>query len=173
MRQIAHERDRAAFAALFEHFAPRVKAFLMRSGLPETVSEEVAQETMLTVWRKAESFNPTRGAVSVWIFTIARNKRIDRLRNERGGAQIPFDPGDEMADCESSEELAIAAERDEQVRSALDGLPREQAAIVRLSFFGEKSHAEIAKELGIPLGTVKSRVRLALSRLRALLEHQR
>ena len=127
---------------------------------------------MLTVWRKADRFDPNRAGVSTWIFTIARNKRIDRLRRDRGGATAHFDVSDEAEDCGSSEEFAIAAETAEQVRTAIATLPDNQAEIVRLAFFAEKPHAEIARELGIPLGTVKSRVRLALARLRGLLEGQ-
>jgi RNA polymerase sigma-70 factor, ECF subfamily len=171
LRSIAVDRDRAAFAELFGHFAPRVKGFLMRYGLPDVLSEDLAQETMLTVWRKANRFDPARAGVSTWIFTIARNKRIDRLRRDRGGA-ARFDISDEADNCGSSEELAIAEETAEQVRMAIAALPDNQAQIVRLSFFAEKPHAEIAQELDIPLGTVKSRVRLALARLRGLLESQ-
>jgi RNA polymerase sigma-70 factor, ECF subfamily len=172
LRSIALNGDRAAFAKLFGHFAPRVKGFLMRYGLPEVLSEDLAQETMLTVWRKAGLFDPARAGVSTWIFTIARNKRTDRLRRDRGAATARFDASDEMEDCGSSEEFAIAAETAEQVRTAMAALPDNQAEIVRLSFFAEKPHAEIAQELGIPLGTVKSRARLALARLRDLLEGQ-
>jgi RNA polymerase sigma-70 factor, ECF subfamily len=172
LRSIALDRDRAAFAELFGHFAPRVKGFLMRYGVPDVLSEDLAQETMLTVWRKAERFDPGRAAVSTWIFTIARNKRIDRLRQDRGAATARFDASDETEDCGSSEEFAIAAETVEQVRTAIAALPDNQAQIVRLAFFADKPHAEIARELGLPLGTVKSRVRLALARLRGLLEGQ-
>jgi RNA polymerase sigma-70 factor (ECF subfamily) len=172
LKSIAADRDRAAFADLFGHFAPRVKGFLMRYGLPDGLSEDLAQETMLTVWLKADRFDPARAGVSTWIFTIARNKRIDRLRRDRGSATAPFDASDEIASCGSSEELAIAAETAEQVGAAMAALPDNQAEIVRLSFFAEKPHAEIARELGIPLGTVKSRARLALARLRGLLEDQ-
>jgi RNA polymerase sigma-70 factor, ECF subfamily len=172
LRSIALDKNRTAFAELFGHFAPRVKGFLMRYGVPDGLSEDLAQETMLTVWRKADRFDPARASVSTWIFTIARNKRIDRLRRDRGVATARFDTTDEMEDCGSSEELAIAAETAEQVRTAMAALPDKQAQIVRLSFFAEMPHAEIAQELGIPLGTVKSRVRLALARLRGLLEGQ-
>jgi RNA polymerase sigma-70 factor, ECF subfamily len=172
LERIALDRDRTAFAELFGHFAPRVKGFLMRYGLPDVLSEDLAQETMLTVWRKADRFDSSRAGVATWIFTIARNKRIDRLRRDRGGATARFDVSDEMEDCGSSEEFAIAAETAEQVRAAIATLPDNQAQIVRLSFFAEKPHAEIAQELGIPLGTVKSRARLALARLREMLEGQ-
>jgi RNA polymerase sigma-70 factor (ECF subfamily) len=171
IQAVAMARDRSAFAELFTHFAPRVKSFLMRSGLTDTVAEEVTQETMLAMWRKASYFDPSRAGLSTWIFTIARNQRIDRLR--RGRVQTTnslFDPSDEQDAPLSGEEIAIAAEREQQVRTALGTLSDEQATIVRLSYFSEKPHAEIARELGIPLGTVKSRIRLALNRLRSLLD---
>lgn len=171
IQAVATARDRDAFAELFTHFAPRVKSFLMRSGLTDTVAEEVTQETMLTMWRKASYFDPSRAGLSTWIFTIARNQRIDRLR--RGRVQTTdslFDPSDEQDAPLSGEEIAIVTERERQVRKALGALSNEQATIMRLSYFSEKPHAEIARELGIPLGTVKSRIRLALNRLRTLLD---
>jgi RNA polymerase sigma-70 factor (ECF subfamily) len=171
MQAVAKEHDRSAFAVLFGYFAPRVKAFLMRSGLPDNVAEEVTQETMLTMWRKASYFDPSRAGVSTWIFTIARNQRIDRLRRESVQPMDDrFDPSNERVSPHSAEDIALVAERDEQVHSALDALSKEQATIVQLSFFAEKPHTEIARELGIPLGTVKSRIRLALNRLRSLLD---
>jgi len=171
MRNIAFQQSREAFAELFGHFAPRLKAFLMRYGIPEAQSEDLAQETMIAVWRKADTFDPARAGVSTWIFTIARNKRIDQMRRERSAAP-PLDVSDEGDPSASGEDLALAAERDAHVRAALASLPQEQAAVVRLSFFLEKPHSEIARELGIPLGTVKSRVRLALARLHAALERE-
>jgi RNA polymerase sigma-70 factor (ECF subfamily) len=156
---------------LFNGFAPRLKSFLMRSGLDGAAAEEVTQETMLAVWRKASYFDPQRAGVSTWIFAIARNQRIDHLRRERVRASDADVDLSEMAELASSgEDIAIAAERERHVRFVLDALPNEQAEIVRLSFFAEKPHVEIARELGIPLGTVKSRVRLALARLRNLLD---
>lgn len=172
IQAVAMDRDRGAFAELFTHFAPRVKRYLMLSGLDDLAAEEVAQETMLTMWRKASYFDPTRAGLSTWIFTIARNQRIDRLRRGRG--QMPDinpDPSDEPDMPSSGEDLAIVAERERLVSAALGALSDEQARIVRLSYFSEKPHAEIARELGIPLGTVKSRIRLALNRLRALLDN--
>jgi RNA polymerase sigma-70 factor (ECF subfamily) len=171
MRAVATDKDRNAFTALFNHFAPRVKALLMRMGMNDVLAEEVTQETMLAMWRKASYFDPGRAGVSTWIFTIARNQRIDRLRRERvRSTGDGFDPSDEPEPSCSGEDIAITAEREEQLRRALGELTKDQATIVRLSFLAEKPHAEIARELGIPLGTVKSRVRLALSRLRSLLE---
>jgi RNA polymerase sigma-70 factor (ECF subfamily) len=169
---VAREQDRSAFARLFAYFAPRVKSFLMRSGLAEPAAEEVAQETMIAVWRKASYFDPRRAGASTWVFTIARNRRIDRLRRMRSRtADQLFDPSDEPEGSPSGEDIALTVERDEEVRRALASLPSEQAAIVRLSFFADKPHAEIARDLDIPLGTVKSRIRLAMTRLRGLLDN--
>lgn len=170
---VAREQDRNAFAQLFAHFAPRVKSFLMRSGLADSAAEEVTQEVMIAVWRKASYFDPAKAGASTWVFTIARNQRIDLLRRTRSRTTDQLlDPSDEPETPCSGEDIAIMAEREEGVRKALANLPDEQATIVRLSFFAEKPHAEIARELGIPLGTVKSRVRLALNRLRNLLDSE-
>lgn len=171
MKAVATERDGRAFATLFNYFAPRVKALVMRSGENDELAEEVTQETMLAVWRNASSYDPARAGVSTWIFTIARNRHIDRRRRERvrAGGGV-FDASDEPAAPHSGEDVVMATEREQRLGAALGTLSQEQATIVRLSFFAEKPHAEIARELGIPLGTVKSRARLALNRLRALLD---
>lgn len=170
---IATRADRDAFARLFRHFAPRLKAFLMKGGLSANAAEELAQETMLTVWRKATYYDPARAAASTWIFTIARNLSIDLKRRERYGDTARVEMQDEEVDETSGETILMSQERDARVRAALAKLSEEQATIVRLSFFQEKPHSQIAQELGIPLGTAKSRVRLALSRLRTLLEDLR
>ncbi|WP_306280636.1 sigma-70 family RNA polymerase sigma factor [Mesorhizobium sp. Mes31] len=169
---VAKGRDRAAFAALFGFYAPRLKAFMMRSGMTASAAEDVAQETMLLVWKKASYFDERRAGVSTWIFTIARNVRIDRLRRESRPAAVAraFDPSDEVDGPVSGEAAVMTAEREDRVRSAIALLSSEQAQILRLSFFGDKPQSEIASELGIPLGTVKSRVRLALGRLRLILD---
>ncbi len=167
---IARDRDRQAFARLFQYFAPRIKTFLMRPGLASGVAEDLAQETMLAVWRKAASFDPGRAGVSTWIFTIARNQRIDYLRRTRHLPEDAADPSDNPDGPQSAEATIIEIERDARIREALSQLSAEQAAVVRLSYFNDKPHVEIARELDIPLGTVKSRVRLAMQRLRALLD---
>lgn len=165
---IAQRRDREAFAALFTLYAGRVKAWMMRSGAPAEAAEEIAQETLLTVWRKAALYDPSRATVSAWVFTIARNVRIDRLRKDNRARQhLQFELLE--ADREPPERpdgLLDAAQREARVRTALATLPEEQVRIVRLSFFDGRPHSEIAEHLGIPLGTVKSRLRLAMGRLR-------
>lgn len=166
---MARDGDRQAFAMLFSHFFPRVKAYLLRAGAPAAAAEELAQETMLRVWRKAAAYDPNSGAASTWIFVIARNLRIDRLRGERTPDGVDVDPSDAPDAPLTGEAVAMLNERGERVRKALAALSPEQALIIRLSYFEERPHSEIARALGIPLGTVKSRVRLAIDRLRAQL----
>jgi len=169
IRAIAERRDRAAFAALFVQYAPRLKAYMRRLGAADDAAEEIVQETMLMVWRKAALFDPARAAASTWIFTILRNLRIDMLRRSR-----PLPPelaaAGEAAEAADADDLIDAAQRAARLRAALASLPAEQAEVVRLSFFDGRPHAEIERALGIPLGTVKSRLRLAMARLRRVLE---
>ena len=167
---VAQRADRDAFAAVFRHFAPRVKTMLMRGGALAPAAEELAQETMLIVWRKAAQYDPAKSGASTWIFTIARNLRIDLLRRERHPDTLLPDPSDEPDEPISADRLLAAGERDGRVRAAMATLSAEQAAVVRAAFFLDQPHAEIEKFLGIPLGTVKSRLRLAMAKLRAALE---
>lgn len=166
---IAARADREAFARLFDHFAPRVKSYLLRLGAGPDLAEDLAQETLLSVWRKAGSYDPAKAAASTWIFTIARNLRIDRIRRERHPDQLD-DPAYQSEAPELPDASTLIAERHTRVAAALAALPSEQAEVIRLSFFSDKPHSEIAGDLGLPLGTVKSRVRLAMARLRALLD---
>lgn len=170
---VAAEQDRAAFGDLFRYFAPRVASFMQRGGLSPSEAEEIAQETMVAVWRKAALYDPAQAGVSTWVFTIARNLRIDRARKDRRAQDGTAALGYEFQETESSaEETALAAERDAGVRRAMQSLSPAQAAVLKLSFFSEKPHAQIARELNIPLGTVKSRARLAMARIRAILEQE-
>jgi RNA polymerase sigma factor (sigma-70 family) len=162
--EVGANRDRSAFQALFAHFAPRLKAYLMRLSVSGSQAEDLAQEAMLMVWRKAALFDPAKASASTWIFTIARNLRIDAIRRERRPA---FDPVDFTPEDEESAEAGMSRDQDAgSLRQALTLLPPDQAEIVNLSFFSDKPHSQIAAELGIPLGTVKSRLRLAMARLR-------
>ena len=178
---VAAKSDRSAFAVLFKHFAPRIKAYLMRSGVVPDLAEDLAQETMVKVWRKAASFDSERAQVSTWIFTIARNLRVDQLRrghdahagDDRSAAlgRADMDPVTEAVDDNlSPEEQLGAARREAAVRQAVRQLAPEQRQILWLSFYDEQSHARIASELNMPLGTVKSRIRLAVGHLRRLLQ---
>ncbi len=168
MERVAARGDRAAFAVLFDHFAPRLKGFLQRQGAEEAAAEELVQETMLTVWRRAQTFDPSQATVSTWIFTIARNKRIDRFRREN---KPELDPEDPMFRPESvsADETVNRKQESERLKRAIADLPKEQAELVRMAYFGDKVHSAIAEETGIALGTVKSRLRLAMRRLRRAL----
>lgn len=176
---VATNGDREAFAALFRHFAPRIKGYLVRSGVPAQVAEDLAQEAMVILWRRATTFDPARAALSTWLFTIARNLRIDHYRRASleasdGRADLDVDVWDadqQTGDaCAGPDDLAHAAQRERSVHRALAELSAEHALLLQLSFFEERPHASIALELGIPLGTVKSRIRLAVAQLRRKLD---
>lgn len=174
MAAIARDGDRQAFAALFKHFAPRVKGYLMRLGTAAERAEELAQETMVVLWRRADTFDPGRAALSTWVFTVARNLRIDHLRRTSGDpceGEEPWDADQQPADAGlQPDELAAACERERGVQRALAELPAEQSMLLRLSFFEERPHSAISREMGIPLGTVKSRIRIAVAQLRRKLD---
>ena len=167
---VASRRDRTAFASLFGFYAPRIKGFLMRTGSAAEFAEEIAQETMLSVWRKADTFDAARASASTWVYTIARNLRIDRLRHERGVSAHTFYEVLARDDPERPDDALEWAQRGDHVRLAIRELPGDQLAVVRLSFFEDKAHGDIARILGIPLGTVKSRLRLAMAKLRERLD---
>lgn len=167
---VAARRDRAAFARLFDHFAPRLNAYLMRLGTDNGSAEELVQEVMVTLWRKAALFDRTKSSVATWLFRIARNRRIDLLRRDR---QADLDPEDPILQPSAPEDLSEgidAQRREEKIRKAMAVLPEEQIELIRLAFFLGLSHSQIAERTGLPLGTVKSRIRLAFSRLRRALE---
>lgn len=171
--RVARDADREAFARLFTHFAPRLKAYLMRLGLPADRAEEMAQEAMLTVWRRAAQFDPATVGVSGWIYTIARNLRLDAARRDqvRNRLRDHLDPAQlEASEPPVADTALDEARRGARLHQALSHLPPEQVEVLRLSFFDERPHADIERALGIPLGTVKSRLRLGMMRLRKLLD---
>ena len=170
MAEIAERGDRAAFASCFDHYAPRVKAYLRRLGADEAVAEDLVQEVMLTVWRRAAQFDSRRASVGTWIFTIARNKRIDMLRHERRPEFDPEDPALTGETDQSADQAVEAAEYQTLVRAALATLPAQQAELIRRSYYEDQPHSVIANELSLPLGTVKSRLRLAMQKLRRALK---
>jgi RNA polymerase sigma-70 factor, ECF subfamily len=166
---IAQTQDRQAFALLFRHFAPKIKGYVLKMGASRAEAEEVMQDAMLTVWRKAASFDRSQASVATWIFTIARNRRIDVIRKEK---RPEFDPSDPMLvpeDAIAPDAALSAQERQERLATAIQGLPPEQLDLVREAFYQAKTHAEIAAQTQLPLGTVKSRLRLAFGRLRRAL----
>ncbi len=164
MHRVARDRSETAFAALFDHFAPRVKAFLIKSGSNPALAEDCAQDVMATVWNKAGQFDPTRASVATWVFTIARNRRIDLLRKARRPEpeDLPWGPEPEPAQADA---LALQQES-VLLGEALKTLPAAQRDLIEKAYFGDLSHGEIAGITGLPLGTIKSRIRLALDKLR-------
>jgi len=162
-------QDKGAFAELFGHFAPKLKAYGMRQGVDAGTAEELVQETMLSVWRKADTFDRRRANASTWIFTILRNKRIDMLRRETR-PEADLDSVRELAsDASSADDDYHATQTGEFIRRAMVELPKEQVEVLKKAFFEDKPHSTISEELQLPLGTVKSRIRLALARLRVVL----
>jgi RNA polymerase sigma-70 factor (ECF subfamily) len=166
LESVAKNRDRAAFKALYDHFAPRLKGFAMRQGSDRQFAEEVVQETMVNVWRKAAQFDPARASAATWVFTIARNMRIDLIRKINRPEPDMDDPSLVPDPEPAAHESISKAQEAARLRAILAELPGEQREVLRLAFFEEKPHGEVAAELGIPLGTVKSRIRLAMKRIR-------
>lgn len=169
---VAETRDRRAFATLFDHFAPRVKSYMLRLGANAAQAEDLSQETMLTLWRKAASFDPERAGAATWVFTIARNLRIDAIRRERWIE--PGEPSEDVPSLDLPADTVLATDQaEDSLRAALAGLPDEQAMLLRMSFFEDYAHGDISARLGMPLGTVKSKLRRAMLRLREVLEDVR
>jgi RNA polymerase sigma factor (sigma-70 family) len=171
MLAVRDKRDRDAFVALFDYFAPRLKGFFMRSGTSNGQAEEIVQEVMLTVWRKAAMFDPHRAQVSAWIYQIARNRHIDVIRKERRPVpeELREDPGSEP---DASQILSVEQESG-KLKQAIARLKPDQRVIIEKAYMGELSHQEISTQTGLPLGTIKSRIRLGLDRLRHELKDMR
>ncbi len=164
--------DRAAFAELFEVYAPRVKAYLVRLGAPAAVAEDLMQDAMVSVWRRAASYDGSKAKPSTWIFVIARNAWIDGLRREKTAlAYRDTLILSEEDDSETADEAVARNEDADEIEAALASLSDDQRKVIQLSFFEERPHSEIAERLSLPVGTVKSRIRLAMNKLRAQLEH--
>ncbi len=169
-RAVAQDRDRRAFAALFEHFAPRLNGYLLRTGADSALAEEIVQDVMTTLWRKADLFDPAKSSLSTWLYRIARNRRIDLIRRVQTKQLDGEDPVLLPPDIVQPDAAMDLQQREAAMREALKVLPPEQLDLVRLAFFEGLSHGDIAEQTGLPLGTVKSRIRLAFTRLRRELE---
>jgi len=171
LHDVGQHKDKDAFMSLFDYFAPRIKSYLLKGGLSEDEADELAQETMFMVWQKADSYAPDIAAASTWIFTIARNKRTDFFR--KSGRAI-VQPPENFYDLKSEETSPFDSFYDQEVSGdideALKELSAEQMDIIKKAYYEDKPHAQIAKETGLPLGTVKSRIRLAMEKLRKALD---
>jgi RNA polymerase sigma-70 factor (ECF subfamily) len=168
---VAQQRSRTAFTQLFAHFAPRLRTYMQRAGLGAAQAEEMAQEVMLAVWHKAAQYDPARATPAAWVFTIARNLKVDMLRRSRLALPEP-DPSEAVPPVPQADALLAGARRARKVRDAVGALPPDQHDLMRLAFFEDRSHTEIETMLGMPLGTVKSRLRRALMKLRAALKDE-
>ena len=168
--RVASFKDKKAFSELFKLVGPRIKGYLMKLGSSDVAAEDLLQEVMLTVWRRSETFDRSKAAVSTWLFTIARNKRIDMLRKEIRPQLDPLDPMLSPNQEASADDIYASNQEGIKISKAIEQLPSDQAILIKMTYYEDKSHSEIANELKMPLGTVKSRIRLASTRLRKLLE---
>lgn len=167
---VSRNRDQTAFCELFDFFAPRLKSFLMRQNASVAEAEEVVQEVMVILWQKAHLYDPKKSSLSTWLFRIARNRRIDAARRQRNGALDEHEPLLLPVAPLAPDDLIENEDREQIVRVALTRLPVEQVTLIQMAFFFGQSHSEISAATGLPLGTVKSRIRLAFGKLRTLLE---
>ncbi|MDE3080265.1 MAG: sigma-70 family RNA polymerase sigma factor [Paracoccaceae bacterium] len=169
---VRDRRDREAFACLFDYYAPRLKGMLARSGMPSAATDDLVQDVLLTAWQKAHQFDPARAQASAWIYRIARNRQIDLIRRERRPLPDAVVPEDEDSEPDASQILALDQETG-KLREALDRLTPEQRAMIEQAYLGDLTHTEIRQRTGLPLGTIKSRIRLGLERLRHELKELR
>jgi RNA polymerase sigma-70 factor (ECF subfamily) len=167
---IGKNQDKLAFNSIFRHFAPRLKSFLVKAGSTDSQAEEVIQEVMIAVWTKSSTYDSNKSSVSTWIYTIARNKRIDKIRKEKRHYLSESDEGLEIPVDSTQEKEIFSAQVSNSLKKYMSNLPEEQSKLRKLSYFYNKTHADISTELKIPLGTVKSRIRLALTKMRHLVE---
>ena len=167
---IGKNQDKLAFNSIFKYFAPRLKSFLVKAGSTDTQAEEVIQEVMIAVWTKSSTYDSSKSSVSTWIYTIARNKRIDKIRKEKRHYLSESDEGLEIPVNSTQEKEIFTAQVSNSLKKYMSNLPEEQSKLLKLSYFYNKTHADISAELKIPLGTVKSRIRLALTKMRHLVE---
>jgi len=165
MESVSRRRDRDCFMRIYDHFAPRVRLYLRGIGSPDEVAEELAQEALLRLWQRATLYDAARSSLSTWLFRIARNLHIDRVRREPCWVPVDDEPG--WPDNDDAGGFSSAESHAEQVdlQHRIERLPAVQARLIRMSYFEAKSHQEIADELGMPLGTVKSSLRRAFQRL--------
>jgi len=170
LAKVAESQDIGSFKKIFDYFSPRLKSFLMRSGADEAIAEEIIQETMTIIWTKADYYDPKVASPSTWIYTIARNKKIDILRKSRKAILEDIDTAILPPVESKADENIEHDQKFEMIAQYLDDLPEDQLNLLKMNFFEEKSHGEISEITKIPLGTVKSRIRLALEKIRGKLE---
>jgi RNA polymerase sigma-70 factor (ECF subfamily) len=169
LEAVARHADRKAFRCLFEHWSPRIRAFMLRSGASQAEAEDLVQDVLTTMWTNAHSYDAAKASPATWIFTIARNRRIDRLRRQARFEPDPADPAFIADDSDGPESVSVENSARAELLEAIATLPEEQRTVLEAFYFAEKPAHRIAEEQDLPLGTVKSRLRLALVRLRKLI----
>lgn len=167
---VAIKHDRAAFATLYDYFVPRLTSYLLRLNLERGQADELVQEVMLVLWQKAHLFDASKSSLSTWLFRVARNRRIDLKRRDRSALLDPYDPVFQPEAQQAADSAMDERVRSARVRAAMADLPQEQRELIILAFFNGLSHSEIAAKTEQPLGTVKSRIRLAFARLRKAID---
>lgn len=170
---VGTHKDRAAFEGLYRHFAPRIRAYMTRQGADAATADDLAQETMVQIWRKSEQYDAGKAIPAAWIYRIARNLMIDRLRRHKHHEVELTQEAEGPEDGIDGHERAAESVDAERLARLVADLPADQLAVIRLAFFDGMTHAEIGKELDIPLGTVKSRLRLAFGKLRIAMGNHR
>ena len=171
LARVADDKDKSAFTSLFEHFGPRIKGFMMRKGANSDLAEDLAQDTMITVWRKAHMYSRDKGSVSTWIFTIARNRRIDWARRTNKVQFSDIADFDQASDDPDADVVVQGQQQAKLVSEAISALPEDQRQVISMAFLEDKTQMEIADRLSVPLGTVKSRMRLAYQKMAKTLEN--
>lgn len=169
---VGRRHDREAFCRVFEYFGPRIKTYLRKLGLDDDGAEDLTQDVMVTIWRRAGQYDPEKAAASTWVYAIARNKRIDLFRRTRTADADLTDPSLEPPSPTTGFEAVATEQMETKVREAIEQLPESQSELLRVFYFEDKTHVTIAEETGLPLGTVKSRLRLAMNKLRALVGNE-
>jgi RNA polymerase sigma factor (sigma-70 family) len=169
---VAERRDHSAFARLFDRFAARIETYLRRRGAERALAEDLTQDVMLVIWQRAGRYDPRRAAASTWIFTIARNRLIDALRRQRSEHSTDGDAIEVLAGHDTEQSFYLT-QLERHLRHAVSLLPSGQHQLIEQGYFRDKTQATLADELDLPLGTVKSRQRLALGRLRRHLQRLR
>ena len=170
LQRIAEHADENAFNELYSYFAPRIKTYMIREGADSTAADDLAQQAMTMIWRKAHMFDPAKGTAKSWIYRIARNLRIDRLRKERVWQVLPEDHNEQPSSDPAPDDVLMTNEREEALLQALKTLPPEQLQVIELCYLSGMPQSQVAERLSLPLGTVKSRMRLAYTKLRSLLD---
>lgn len=173
LKSVACEQDKMAFTRLFKHFAPKIRAHGLQRFKQEAAALELVQETMMLVWRKAALYDHSKGKASTWIYTVMRNYCFDMLRKIQQKKEDTI--SDLLWPLFESEKGALAVESDHllsrSLLSHIDSLPKQQKQVIEAIYLQEMTQQELAEHMGVPLGTVKSRLRLAIAKLKSKLEH--